>query len=68
MMDMFWAQMENAQHSIPLPILTQIADYMTTLYSTDVYNAQVDFSSTLKENVNKLILCAELTTIKMDYV
>lgn len=68
MMDMFWAQMENAQHSIPLPILTQIADYMTTLYSTNVYNAQVDFSSTLKENVNKSIHCAELTTIKMDYV
>lgn len=68
MMDMFWAQMENVQHSIPSPTLIQIADCMTMLYSANVYSVQVDFTSTHKENASKLILCVKHTTIKMDYV
>ena len=66
-MAMFWALMENAVHSIPFLTLTPIADCMTTLYSTNVCNVQMDFSSTLKGNVNKLIHCAKHTTVKTDY-
>lgn len=67
MMAMFWALMENALHSIPSLTLTPIADCMTILYSTNVCNVQTDFSSTLKENVNKWIHCARHTTVKTDY-
>lgn len=67
-MVMFWALMGNALHLIPLLALTPIADCMTTLYLTNAYNVQMDFSSTLKESVNKLIHCAKHTTVKTDYV